>query len=153
MSAQCCERVGHTHTTRRVKENVCVVLWVVWSLYTQMLIGWCLNFMDMVWADPVWLLCTILHIFDDTSYSMEFHVKNILCRARTNIRNTVSTGLFISKGEYYNLPLHHYNELIKLCSVSQSEEFSQDKLISKWALPPAIHNHLIRIFWNIKIWM
>ena len=51
-----------------IKNNFRFVLWVMWSLYTHMVIEWCLKFMDMVWADSVWLLCTVWHIFDDMSF-------------------------------------------------------------------------------------
>ena len=65
-------RVYVKHTTCRTKNNVCVVfLGVMWSLYTHMVIEWCLKFMDMVWTDNVWLLCTVLYIFDDMSCSMD----------------------------------------------------------------------------------
>ena len=147
MCVQCCESVCHTHYTQK-KQSLCS-FWVMWSLYTQMVIEWCPTFMDMVWTDCMSVMhCIAYFRWHELFHGIpcqKYHRTQVLCRARTNIRYTVSAGLFVSKGEYHNLPLYHYNELIKLCSISQSEESTQDKLISTWALPPAIHNHPIRI--------
>ena len=150
-------RVCVTHTTRRIKNNVCVVLWGdVVTLYTYG--NWVMSEVHGYGVD--WLCVTAMHCIAYFQWHelfhgipcQKYHKGQVLCRARTNIRYTVFTGLVVSKGEYSNLPLHHYNELIKLCSVNQSEESSQGKLISTWALSPAIHNHPIRNVDISKFW-